>query len=113
MKQEPIELPSVKDLKAELEETKKELQEALKEEPDLASEIQFALEIQNIIIEKISKEKDLSKMPRKDQIFLLAHLSLFYDSIGELAHGDFDDLFDDDDFFDEDEMEEAVFEEEN
>lgn len=104
MSLEAIQMPEVKDLKEELTIAKGEIQEVLKEEPELESQGKFILEVLAIVEERLSQEKNLNNLARKDQIGLMAHLNLFYSLLDDLYFGDLEEF--DDEEFDEEEFEE-------
>jgi hypothetical protein len=102
MSVEAIPMPEVNELKEELIVVRGEIEEVLKEEAELEAQGKFILEVLDIIEERLSKENDLNKLARKDQINLMAHLNLFYSLLDDLYFGDLEE-FDDEEFEEEEE----------
>lgn len=94
MNKKSIQMPEVKELKKELEVVKGEIQDIVKEEPELASQADFILEVCGIVEQRLAKETNLDKLERKDQISLIAHLNLFYSLLDDMFNPDFDEYDD-------------------
>lgn len=86
-----IQMPDVAELKEELAAAREDLQEAIKENPDMASQNKFLMEVLGSIEAKLAKEKDLNKLNRDEQISIIAHLNLFYSLLDDAFGDDFDD----------------------
>jgi|GEM_PF-2086765 len=102
-----VQMPDVNELKSELEDARVEIQAAIEEQPELAEQSKFMLEVLDILNEKIANQNDLSTLAKNEKISIIAHLNLFYSLLEDLFGDDMD--FDDEDlmeFEDEDEEEE-------
>lgn len=97
MNNDAIQMPEVMELKEELSVARTEIENVLKEEPELKSQGKFIMEVLAVIDECLAKNSDLNKLNRRDQISVMAHLNLFYSLLDDLF---FDDLeeFDDEEF---------------
>lgn len=106
MNVDSIQMPDVKDLKEELTIARAEIEEVLKEEPELESQGKFILEVLAIVEERLADQKDLNTLARKDQIGLMAHLNLFYSLLDDLYFGDLEEFDDEELEFNEEAEEE-------
>lgn len=105
---EYLQMPDINELKGELLEAQNEIQAAVEEQPELAEQSKFLLEVLGYLNEKIDSTTDLSTLPKKEQVSVVAHLNLFYSLLEDLFGDDLD--FDDEDLYefeDEDEDEET------
>src|SRR5690606_15034323 len=99
-----IQMPDVNELKEELTAAKTDIQEAIKEQPELEGQSKFLIEVLDILEYKIESNKDLNALSKNDQISILAHLNLFYSLLEDMFGDDLD--FDDEDLYDFEEEEE-------
>lgn len=97
-----IQMPDVAELKEELAAAKSDLHSAIKDEPELASQSRFLMEVLDVLEARIASEKDLNKLDRKEQISIIAHLNLFYSLLDDV----FGDEFEDDEDLDFDDVDE-------
>lgn len=86
-----IQMPDVAELKEELAAAREDLQEAIKENPEMESQNKFLMEVLGMIEGKLAKESDLNKLARPEQISIIAHLNLFYSLLDDAFGDDFDD----------------------
>lgn len=100
-----IQMPDVSELKEELAAAKADIHAAVEEQPELATQSKFVMEVLDVLEEKISKATDLNTLSKNDQISVIAHLNLFYSLLEDIFGDDLED-FDDEDLFDLDEEEE-------
>jgi hypothetical protein len=105
-----IQMPDVNELKEELAAAKTDILAAIEEQPELANQSKFVLEVLEVLDQKVASEKDLNSLSKNDQISLIAHLNLFYSLLEDIFGDDLEDL-DDEDLFDLEEEEEMSDEE--
>lgn len=100
-----IQMPDVNELKEELTAAKTDIQEAIKEQPELENQSKFLMEVLAILESKLESNNDLNTLSKNDQVSILAHLNLFYSLLEDMFGDDLD--FDDEDLYDfEDEEDE-------
>lgn len=112
MNEDFIHLPEAKEIKDMLIETRRNIEEETKDNPEMKSESKLLTLVIETIEEKMGKEKDLNKLNMKDKIHIAAHLS-FLESLMEdffLSEEDLEDF--DEDELDTDEYDEDLEEEE-
>lgn len=102
-----IHLPRSDEIREDLAAARTELETAIKENEDVAGQSRFIMEVLGILEAKVAPGKELSKLDRKDQISVIAHLNLFYSLLDDLFGDDFEDFedFDDESLIDEEEEE--------
>lgn len=98
MKDDLIQLPNVDEVKEMLGLAKNDIQNELKQDPELKQTSELLVELINIIETKIGSNKDLSKLGLKEKIDMAAHLNFL-----QILLEDFFMLDDDFDFSDEEE----------
>lgn len=96
-----IQMPEVNELKSELATARNDIQEAVKEMPELQEQSTFLIEVLEILNGKIANKEDLNALPKNEQISILAHLNLFYNLLEDIFGDEFED-FEDEDLDDED-----------
>ena len=101
MKDDLIQLPNVDEVTEMLALAKNDIQNELKQDPELKQTAELLVELIAIIEAKIAKNKDLTKLPLKDKIDMAAHLNFL-----QILLEDFFLLDEDFDFSDEEEEEE-------
>jgi hypothetical protein len=99
----PISLPDLKTLKSGLDAMQNDISSAVQEEPELAEQSKFLLELIGILQEEVAAIKDPKKVERKKEIAIIAQLHLLYDLLDEMF---MDEEFDEDEYemIDEDEL---------
>jgi len=101
-----IQMPDASEVREELAAARADIQEAIKESPELADQSKFVMEVLATVDEMVAPGKDLNKLNRKEQISFLAHMNLFYSILEDI-------FFDEDDLmFDDEDLDEADLEEE-
>lgn len=98
MKEDLIQLPNIAEVKEMLQLAKTDIQNEIKQDPEVAPTSDLLLELITIIEEKTNKAKDLSKLPLKEKIDMAAHLNFL-----QILLEDFFLMDDDFDFSDEEE----------
>jgi hypothetical protein len=117
MKDDLIELPELSDVKEMLTLAKKDIEEEIKQNPEMVDSCSLLKQVIAVVEEKIGKIKDFNKLNTKERIDIAAHLSFLHSLLENFFYGDEDDFFDseefdDEEFDDEDFDHEEEFEEE-
>lgn len=102
MNNDLIQLPEVSEIKELITCAREDIDNAAKEDAELASQSQLVLEVLRIIEEQISKQKDLNKLNLREKISVAANLNFL--------HGLLEDFFFDEEDFEE--FEEMDYEDE-
>lgn len=104
MNEDLIQLPELKDIKEMLAASREDIQAEVQEDPELIPLSKLLIQVIDIIEEKISKYKNLSRLNEKEKIDLAAYLN-FLQGLQE------DFFFYDEIDFEEDDLEEVDAEE--
>ena len=94
MSPDQIQMPDVQEVREDLAAAKADLQAAIKENPELASQSKFLMEVLEVLEEKVSSSNDLNTLNKKDQISVVAHLNLFYTLLDDVFGEEFEELDD-------------------
>jgi len=95
-----FQLPELKDIQELIAETKQDIEEETRDNPDVAEEAKFIKEVVKIVEAKIAKHKDLNSLALAEKIDIAAHISFLHSMLEEFFFEEFD--FDDEEFLDED-----------
>lgn len=105
MSNELIQLPDLKEIKDMLKSASQDIDNEIKQNPELKSSSQLLVQVIHIIEEKLSKKEPLEKLNIKDKIDVAAHLNFLQCLMEDFffENEDFEDMdLDDMDFEDED-----------
>jgi hypothetical protein len=92
-----IQMPDVNELKEELTAAKTDILAAIEEQPELAEQSKFVMEVLDILNQKVASAKDLNTLSKNEQISVIAHLNLFYSLLEDIFGDDLEDFEDEDD----------------
>lgn len=103
MVQELIQLPELNEIQELLVMAKQDIDQEVKNNPDLTEDSKLLKEVMKVIQDKLAKKSNFSKLDTAEKIDLAAHINFLHCLLEEFFfdEADFGDDFDDEDLEDE------------